>query len=704
MSPLVRFRLLAGTLLLLGACSSGTSGGGTTKADAASPTGGGAGNGGGQGSGGSPGGGGAPAAGGVTATSGAPGSGGVAGTGGLSGLGGGPGSGGAPVGGAVKGGTSGTAGAPNTGGATGAGGTSAAGGATLAGGTTGTGGTQRTGGALGTGGGTPASGGSRATGGAQGSDAGTATDASTDAPSITPGTTPPITPRWAFEPWAWEDNTNTRQSTEALIAGYISRQIPVGAVIIDSPWETTFNTLSWDTTRYPSPQAMIDGFHTQGVKVIMWLTAFVDTDAPQYQTAKAQNYGVNNNTNATWWKGTGLHVDITNPAAATWWNGLLGGILANGIDGWKLDRGADYIGDPITTAAGSMSAVNFKKRLSADFFDTTISKNPNGIVMVRPYDAAQGGVGSDVSKCSMGWVGDHDGGFSGIATQMSDIYTSAQMGYGAPGVEVGGYVNAPSKNSLIRYAEFGALTPLMENGGTNGGQSQHLPWFWDAATVTTYQYFATLHSELGSYNFSYGVDAHLTGTSIIRGSDKVKGQHLLGDQLLASVITTDVTTKSVSFPTGSNWIDYWNEDTVFTGGTTTQYAAPLAQYPIFIKTGAIIPMDVKTAVAGHGDTTSAGKITVLVYPQGKSSFTFHRPLGEGTTYEDVGINVDVTSGTIAVSGATATSYRLRVKSMQAPTDVTGADTWSYDATKKVVTVDKQGATFSIVVSGLKGYP
>jgi alpha-D-xyloside xylohydrolase len=549
-------------------------------------------------------------------------------------------------------------------------------------------------------------GGTLGTGGAQISDAGTTTDASADAdaPSLPPGTTPPITPRWAFEPWAWEDNTNTRQSTESLISGYISRQIPVGAVIIDSPWETTYNTLTWDTTRYPSPQAMIAGFHAEGVKVVMWLTAFVDTDASQYQTVKTQNYGVNSSANATWWKGTGIHIDITNPAAATWWNGLLGGVLADGIDGWKLDRGADYIGDPIKTMAGSISATDFKKRLSADFYDYTTGTSPNGIVLVRPYSAAQGGVGSDVSKCSIGWVGDHDGSFTGIATQLSDIYTSAQMGYGAPGVEVGGYVNAPSKDSLIRYAEFGALTPLMENGGANGGQSQHLPWYWDAATVTIYQYFATLHSELGSYNFSYGVDAHLTGTSIIRSSDKTRAQHLLGDQFFASVITTDVTSKSVTFPTGSNWIDYWNEDTVYTGGSTTQYSVPLAQYPLFIKTGAIIPMDVKTAVTGHGDTTSAGKVTVLVYPQGQSNFTFHRPLGEGTTYTDVGIAADATSGTIAVTGSAAASYRLRVKSLQAPTGVTGADTWSYDTTNKVVVVDKQGTTFSVVIGGLKGYP
>ena len=552
--------------------------------------------------------------------------------------------------------------------------------------------------------GAKATGGAHGTGGAQNVDGSAPSDAGADASVPPPRTTPPLTPRWAFEPWAWEDNTNTRASTESLIAGYISRQIPVGAVIIDSPWETTYDTLAWDTTRYPSPQAMIAGFHGEGVKVVMWLVAIVDTDAPQHQTVKAQGYGVNGSTDGTWWKGTGIQIDVTNAAAAAWWNGLLGGVLADGIDGWKLDRGADYFGDPIKTAAGTISAADFKRRLSADFFDTTTGTNPNGIVMVRPYAAAQGLVGSDLSKCSVGWVGDHDGGFAGIATQLNDVYTSAQMGYGAPGVEVGGYVNPPSKDSLIRYAELGALTPLMENGGTNGGLAQHLPWYWDAATVSIYKYFATLHSELGSYNFSYEVDAHQTGKSIIRGTDIVRAQHLLGDQLFVSVITTDVTTKSVTFPAGANWIDYWNEATVFTGGTTTTYTAALDHYPLFIKAGAIVPLDVKSAVTGHGDTTSAGKTTVLVYPRGNSSFTLHRPLGEGTTYSDVTIGADATAGTVTVTGTTTASYRLRVKSFQAPTAVTGADTWSYDATNKVVVVDKQGTTFSIVIAGLEGYP
>ena len=562
------------------------------------------------------------------------------------------------------------------------------------------------GGSHGSGTGGSGTGGDRGVGGAGGSLA-PPTDAGNDRGLPPPGTTPPITPRWAFEPWAWEDNGNTRSSIEGVVSGYASRQIPVGAVIIDSPWETGYNTLVWDTTRYPNPQDMINQFHASAVKVLMWTTAFVDTDADVYAMVQQQMYGVNGGANATWWKGTGIHIDITNPAAAAWWNARMGSVLAYGVDGWKLDRGADYIGDPIRTAAGSLSAVDFKKRLSADFFDYSTSKNPDAVILVRPYNSAQGGIGSDLSKCSMGWVGDHDGGFAGIVTQMNDIYRSAQLGYGAAGVEVGGYMGAaPSKDSLIRYAEFGALTPLMENGGANGGLTEHLPWSWDAQTVDIYRYFASLHSELGPYNFSYGVEAHLTGLSILRSTDANKAQHVLGADLFVSVVTSDVTSKSVTFPAGGRWIDYWNEDATYVGGSATNYPASLDHYPLFIRAGAIIPMDVKTNVTGHGDATSTGKLTLLVYPSlsTTSHLVFHRSLGDGTAYSDVTIDASGTDGTVSVAGSSSVAYRLRVKSLRAPTTVTGADSWSYDAAAKVVIADKVGTSVSIVISGLGAYP
>jgi len=530
---------------------------------------------------------------------------------------------------------------------------------------------------------------------------------------------PPITPRWAFEPWVWEDVTNTRSSVENLVKGYLDRNIPVGAVIIDSPWETCYNSLTWDTTRYPQPAEMIAGFHAKNIKVLAWITGWVNkyaddrgenggsTTVPNsdYDTVKTRGYAVNNGADGNWWKSTAgaLHIDFTNAAALSWWHGRVDKVLAVGIDGWKVDQGADYLGDQVVTSNGTISKDDFKKYFYADFYDYTVSKNPAGLTVARA-NSHQGGIGASVSKSPISWQGDFGGGFSGIADQVGNIYSSAQSGYCAPGVEVGGYFNEnPTKNSLIRYAQFGALTPLMENGGRNGGLQEHLPWFWDTTTTSIYRFFATLHSELSPYFFSYGVEAHLTGTSILRNTDIGKAHHSIGNEIFVSVITSDVTSKTVQFPAGSSWIDFNNESKMYVGGVSLPYQAPLNKYPVFLRAGAIIPLHVKSNQVGHGDGASAGKTTVLIYPSGQSTLAFHRPTGDGVEYSDVTISANESTGTFTLSGVMTHSYILRIKSFAAPTAVSGADSWSYDQARKFIIAQKSQSAFTIAITGLKGY-
>ena len=58
---------------------------------------------------------------------------------------------------------------------------------------------------------------------------------------IPKGNTPPVSPDWVFDHWVWEDDVNTQQAVMDLVNSYAERGIPVGAVIIDSPWATEYN-------------------------------------------------------------------------------------------------------------------------------------------------------------------------------------------------------------------------------------------------------------------------------------------------------------------------------------------------------------------------------------------------------------------------------------------------------------------------------
>ena len=52
---------------------------------------------------------------------------------------------------------------------------------------------------------------------------------------------PPITPAWAFSHIVWEDSLNTTTGSERLIEAYAKHNIPVDAIIIDSPWSSSYN-------------------------------------------------------------------------------------------------------------------------------------------------------------------------------------------------------------------------------------------------------------------------------------------------------------------------------------------------------------------------------------------------------------------------------------------------------------------------------
>jgi uncharacterized repeat protein (TIGR02543 family) len=435
---------------------------------------------------------------------------------------------------------------------------------------------------------------------------------------------------------------------------------------------------------------------------------------------KANKYIVDPNSgDVSWWKGKGVHIDNTNPTAQAWLTAKMDNVLNMGLDGWKLDMGPDMLhvfGTTVTLSAGStkgttMALTDFQKYYYQTIYDHAISLNPEKVITARGYTATESGTENKapITKDPLCWQGDFAGDFPGIVSQAAMVYQTAIHGYGCPGVEVGGYDgNSATKNSLIRYAQFGALTPYMENGGMNGGLTNHIPWYWDQQTTDIYRYFATLHKELSPYNFSGIVDCHLNSGSQMKSCDVTNYTHKLGNDIFVGLITTDVISRNITVPANDKWIDYWNENTsntVYNGGTTiTGYSAPLDKFPMFIRAGAIIPMDVQTNVTAHGDTTSKGKITVLWYPYGTSNMTFHRPTGTGVTYENVTLSMNEGSGTITVSGPTAVNYRFRVKSFSAPIGVTGATSYSYDATSKVLTIDETAAaSFTITISNLLGY-
>lgn len=405
-------------------------------------------------------------------------------------------------------------------------------------------------------------------------------------------------PDWAFQHWVWEDE-GTSESALALVDGYLERDIPVGAVIIDSPWETGYNTFEWDPDLYPDPQGLVDAFHARGVRVFVWIVPAINTDVEDlWQHAADRGWFMQDDADSgpavvDWWKGEGSLLDYFNPDAVAWWHELMAPVLGLGIDGWKCD-GLDYAAllAPYSPAAGRrVERIEYSYAYYRDFFDHTREVlGDDRIITARPVDNYGAGIGGEVVAFApvdmnwAGWVGDQDPDFGGLRNALDNMYWSADLGYVAFGSDIGGYRDDGSdlgrdRETFVRWAQLGAFNPVMENGG--GGE--HRPWMFDDEVLRIYRAFVELHHALLPYLHEEGARAFAEGRSLVTFVDRETYAFHLGPDIYVQPVLEPGTSVSLAVPEGTwRWLF---GDLSITGPDDLTLETPLDAFPAFVREG-----------------------------------------------------------------------------------------------------------------------
>jgi alpha-D-xyloside xylohydrolase len=457
--------------------------------------------------------------------------------------------------------------------------------------------------------------------------------------------TPPIyTPRWAFEPWISKDISDT-EDTYDFVEGFQSRDIPVGVVVLDSPWETNYNTFVPNPERYPEFQKLVNDLREDEIRLVLWTTQMVNEDSfdlepggdtydgpsPNYREGKAKSFFINDGENHIWWKGTGGAVDFFNPEAVAWWHAQQDALLEMGVAGWKLDFGDSYVmTETVKTHAGVKPHQEYSEEYYRDFYAYGVHKSgrENFVTMVRPYDKSYTFEGRFFAKkehAPVGWVGDNRRDFVGLEDALDHVFRSADADYVMLGSDVGGYLDRddldlttiipPDVVVFARWTAVSALMPFMQLHG----RANLTPWTVHERAeeiVDLYRDWSKRHSELVPFFYSLAQEAYAGGENIIRtigGPGDYTFQ--VGDAFLVAPILDHTGIRDVALPAGAQWIDYFDQLAALKDGTITYDATDIAKMPLFIRAGAIIPQ----------------KSVVEIYPSdATTSFTLHDEDG-GTT-------------------------------------------------------------------------
>ncbi len=535
---------------------------------------------------------------------------------------------------------------------------------------------------------------------------------------------PPLTPAWALECWLWEDDVNTSEYVDELLAGYKEYDIPVRTILLDSPWSLRYNDFAIDTSRYKQPDVWFKKLEDNDYRVVLWMTSMVNSfskdtkikdDEAWYNDAMEKRFLAQSSEPNTWWKGRGGFIDYSNPDAMQWWHGLQQRVFDLGIDGWKMDGTATLFWHQVgkvpffykRTANGLMSARTYMDHYYREEYQYGLTQNLEFVTLSRSIDRGFHPEGfAPIDASPVNWVGDQEhkwvtdemigrgegakkdialDGIQGFESAIDNILESAELGYNIIGSDIAGFSGKTIPPRLyIRWTQFSTFCGLF----LNGGHGERRLWKRTKEELDLIRKYAWLHTELVPYMYHYVVTAHEGGRRLQTPLKEGKYHYMFGDDFLIAPIYKDTKTRKISLPEGK-WRYFFDDKDVLKGPIAFEREFSLEEFPVYIREGAIVPTDIKRNYTSLGDRTSDGFTTILVYPNKNNSFKYYKPdTKEGTT---IAYQKNAQELRITLEG-TKIPHILRIHSAIPPKEIIldgqklVSTSWTYDGKKEKIII------------------
>lgn len=450
-----------------------------------------------------------------------------------------------------------------------------------------------------------------------------------------------LPPKWALG--YMQSHRTIEDETQLLniIDTFRTKRIPVDAVIYLG---TGFAPRGWNTPQ-PSftfnpdvfkrdPKDVIADMHARHVKVVVHIVPFDRDRLPSLHGSIPPTPGEALDAG---------HIE-------SYWQQHVG-LVDAGIDAFWPDEG-DWF--------------NLFERLARHrmYYEGPLSSRPD----VRPWSLHRNGYPGIAQWGGWVWSGDTESSWKTLEAQIA-VGLNYSLSIGPFwGSDIGGFYPTRELTGELyaRWFQFAAFTPSFRAHGRTWWM--RLPWGWGLREIgpresnagntpsaadergiqmssldnPTIEPIARRYDELRyqllPYNYTIAWQARATGMPLMRAmwlqypnDARARGlgtQYLWGpDLLIAPVIHAGATSRDVYLPSGA-WYDWWTGEKIG-GGRSVVRAVDLATMPIYVRAGAIIPVD---PVRQYTAAPVTEPTQIRIYPGADGDFTLYDDDGATQAY------------------------------------------------------------------------
>ncbi len=440
-----------------------------------------------------------------------------------------------------------------------------------------------------------------------------------------------------------------------LAQTFRDKDIPSDVIVFDIHYMEQYKIFTWSERDFPDPKGLLDKLKALGFHVVVMCDPGIKVE----QGYKAYDDGIKQNiflqypdgTNYTGqvWPGWCHFPDFTNPKTRAWWKDQFEEYVALGVEGYWNDM------NEIATW-GQMIPENIELDFEGNKATMRKGRNLYGFQMARstyegtkallkgkrPFNLTRSGF-SGVQRYSAVWTGDNVAYDEHMMLGVRMVNSMGLTGIAFAGYDVGGFVGNADINLFARWISIGSFSPFFRGHSMINSRDSE-PWTYGEEVEQISRNYIKFRYQLLPYIYSLFYEASINGMPVQRSlaigythdpkiyDGQFFNQYLFGPYILVAPVESNKDFVKVYLPQGDWYYLYTGKK--YEGNTELIIECPLNKLPVFVKAGALLPMQPSKS---HTNEITSTNI-LHVYTGGDSTFTH---------YEDDGATFDYQNGNFA---------------------------------------------------------